>query len=562
MSKPPRSTPATRDTSEAQPLLARIVDTPQLARLIPRLPPDTLHRLITHCGLEDCAELVAVVSPAQLNAVLDIDLWRSKRAGHDEQLDPERFGTWLEVLLETGSDRAAHTLAQLETAVVTAGFAAHIRVFDPAAVSPMEIDGEEVAPRDSGEEARCEIGGYVIVARRTEAWDAVVAALVALDAEETDWFHEVMRGCRELSNEGRELDGLDNLMGDSEQRAFDLADARRLRREQQGYVTAADARAFLELARRSPATAGARISSFATPHVHAFSDFAEPGDRPEPNDGARAVDATRSEPAPASMVTMDALVDLLAEAGVVPAPPRALLAGSHDRTSDTALLEAQLQMASERSEEAFAQRSQELAFLANALIAGCSIQGRPFTSDEASRAASAVCNLGLENWVRQHHLGAAEPAPRTSLPHGLPDGFLVEHDLVSVFAVGWRLLYVEVSLHAGRALVALLDSLSCSDRDIQVGLRLLRHRMAQQLAAGTPWRAGEALDVIMMLDAPAWAGLVGLVAEYPVLHGAAAPSGATPALTIDPAAFVLIADNTAIARVHAFMRSLPEMIRG
>jgi hypothetical protein len=138
----------------------------------------------------------------------------------------------------------------------------------------------------------------------------------------------------------------------------------------------------------------------------------------------------------------------------------------------------------------------------------------------------------------------------------------VEHDLVSVFEVGWRVLYVDVCLHVAGALVAVLDSLSCSDRDIQVGLRLLRQQMARQLAAGTPWRVREALDVIMLLDLPAWAGLVGLVAEYPVLHDAAAPSGGRPARTIDPAAFAFIADSARIGRVHAFMRSLPEMLRG
>ncbi len=39
-----------------------------------------------------------------------------------------------------------------------------------------------------------------------------------------------------------------------------------------------------------------------------------------------------------------------------------------------------------------------LAYLANAIIAGCSIQARPFAPQEASNAAVAVCNLGLEAW--------------------------------------------------------------------------------------------------------------------------------------------------------------------
>ena len=47
---------------------------------------------------------------------------------------------------------------------------------------------------------------------------------------------------------------------------------------------------------------------------------------------------------------------------------------------------------------AHSRRMEELGYLANALMAGCSIQSRPFTAPEAWDAAIAVCNLGLENW--------------------------------------------------------------------------------------------------------------------------------------------------------------------
>ncbi len=57
-------------------------------------------------------------------------------------------------------------------------------------------------------------------------------------------------------------------------------------------------------------------------------------------------------------------------------------------------------------------RTQELAYLANAIVAGCSLQARPFTAQEASDAAVATCNLGLENWP-PHWL---PPASRLALP--------------------------------------------------------------------------------------------------------------------------------------------------
>jgi hypothetical protein len=63
-----------------------------------------------------------------------------------------------------------------------------------------------------------------------------------------------MRGCRGLSNSKPEVDGLDDLLMDREQAAFDLAFSREGRRDQQGYVTPAQARAFLKMSRQRRST--------------------------------------------------------------------------------------------------------------------------------------------------------------------------------------------------------------------------------------------------------------------------------------------------------------------
>src|SRR5687768_1116265 len=77
--------------------LARLLDSPFLARVVPHLPPETLHQLIRSRGLEECGELVTSATPAQLTAQLDLDLWRHV-PGRDEQFDVERFAEWVEVL--------------------------------------------------------------------------------------------------------------------------------------------------------------------------------------------------------------------------------------------------------------------------------------------------------------------------------------------------------------------------------------------------------------------------------------------------------------------------------
>jgi hypothetical protein len=85
--------------------------------------------------------------------------------------------------------------------------------------------------------------------------------------------------------------------------------------------------------------------------------------------------------------------------------------------------------------------------------------------------------------------------------------------------------------------------------------------MAKQCKAGAPWRARDELDVIAILDMPAWATLLGLIAEYPVLHAGIGASSGSGRLAVSASAFDFISENNQIALVHEFMRSLPETLR-
>src|SRR5262247_2041414 len=247
--------PARRDATEGRGLLDRILNTPNLEHVVPRLRPDLLHRVIQTCGLEDCGEIVALATPEQLARVFDLDLWRAARAGMDEQFDADRFGVWLEVLLETGAAAAAQKLAGVDVELVIAGLAQYALVYDRAAVTPYETtDGElitfyadAISVFDDG--LRFDAGGYLLLAKRADSWEAIVEVLTSLDVGHPDYFHQVMQGCRSLSNSGYEVDGLDDLLPEGDQVMFDLAVDREQRREKQGYVTPAQARAFLQMSR-------------------------------------------------------------------------------------------------------------------------------------------------------------------------------------------------------------------------------------------------------------------------------------------------------------------------
>jgi hypothetical protein len=572
---------ASAGSTGSQGLIARILDTPHAALVVRQLQPEVLHRVIQTCGLEDSADLVALATPDQLQRVFDLDLWRSERPGLDEQLDADRFATWLEVLLEAGPAAAAEKIAAMAADLVIAALAQHVRVFDIAAVSALPDDSGEPAERTLRPPERLarEVGGYLLEATRTDAWDAIVDLLLALDAGHPESFRRLMAGCRKLSNDGFELDGLDDLLSDRDQDLFDLAAEREQRREQKGYVTPAEARAFLQSARHvDRARSGAPPPSpIARAYFRGVAASGEPTGAANPVvPNAPPLLAAAAEPAaspsdesPASpaerKAAMATVLDVLVEAGVLHQGPRGLLPAAPDAEPRLARLHTLLELAREIDPVAWSKRSEELAFLANALVAGCTLRSRAFTPKEASDAAAAVCNLGLENWP------AAEtevPALRlensdagTEVP-ALPDDFLVVNDLIGAFQVGWTVLYEDVCVHVSERLARVLAELPTTDPETRTSLNALRFELARSRRDGMPWRAGEALDALIMLDKPAWAALVGLLAECPVLHAALDAVRTSSTRAIDPVAFEFISENRQIDAIREFMRMLPSVLGG
>ena len=85
--------------------------------------------------------------------------------------------------------------------------------------------------------------------------------------------------------------------------------------------------------------------------------------------------------------------------------------------------------------------------------------------------------------------------------------------------------------------------------------------MTKQWQAGAPWRARDALDVMAILDMPAWATLLGLIDECPVLHASISASGGSRTRAVSATAFEFISENSQIASVREFMQRLPETLR-
>ena len=429
----------------------------ELSLAVSRLQPEELHGLILQRGLEQSAELLSLATPAQIAGVFDLDLWRPQHAGGDERFDATRFGEWLEVLVDAGAASAAAILAAQDVALVTSALARHVRIFDRGVVEPYVTLEGELTPTGyaTGGQLSCDVGGYAVGSRRTDAWEPIVAVLAALETGHPEFFSSVMRGCTRLSDAGREIDGLDALPDSADQAMFDLAADRDARRHEQGYVAPAEARAFLLLARRPAAV---------------------------------------SDRGPQ-------------ERGLVRSAP---------------------------GTDGFTDANAALAFLANTLVAGASVQGRALAPAEAPAAVAALCSLGAARAPANH--------------------------LLAAFRAGWTRLHEEVCMYAADRLLSALTSLRRHDDVTDAALRRLRADLRRHLRAGTPWGARARFDIIASLDVPSWAALGGLIDELPVLPAVVRACLDASPRPVSASAFEFIVDDAQIDLIHAFADSLGERL--
>ena len=385
-------------------LLGQMLDDPQLAPQLRALPAPVLRQVILQIGLEDAGELVALSSLEQLREVFDEDLWRSPLPGQDDAFDAARFCTWLEVLLEAGDAFVADRLAELSEDFLVFALSRLLRALDTAEVAASIADDDEAGLIDKVLEAEgCqELGDYLIVARIENGWQAVWTTVVALDDRHPELLRAVLHRCWIATREQAEgAGGLYEALTGEEQLLEDARGEREERRAARGYVSPADARAFLGLARRAPA------EPETDPITRAY--FREL--RPVPvAPGLAGGGARPSRSAP--------LRRLLAEAGALPAPEAAPPPGDSLFRSTVAELTRSDPQAHQRVVE-------ELAYLANVLVAGDT--SRAWQPVDAAERVLALCDAGLRA-VLEREGDAATDAAREAL---------VRWGAVGLFRTAW-----------------------------------------------------------------------------------------------------------------------------
>ncbi|HEY4394382.1 MAG TPA: DUF6178 family protein [Polyangia bacterium] len=386
-------------------LLMRILERPGLVAAVRELPGAVLGKLIDRIGLEDAGELVALASTAQLERVFDDDLWRAERAGGDERFRPERFVLWLRVMAEAGEAHLVQRLCELPPDLVALAVHRLVLVLDfevlEELLRPADEEAEQLE-RALADAAFEEFEELRVIAREPDAWDDVWGALMALDRDHHERLRAILERCCEMSTEyisGQ--GGLFQVLTAEEMLDSDVAAGRDDRRSAEGFVSPADARAFLELARRGgpdeardPITR-AYFRGLETPARETAKAAPSRGAPPEPSTAA----ADRRD--------LDAL---LQQAEVLaPAPARALPApgGSTEAKPHLVapLFEQAMSDLRQREPALFDGRAREVGYLVNVWIAGGAHDGRRPRPVEALEMVLRTCEVGM-----RAHLGAGPAA--------------------------------------------------------------------------------------------------------------------------------------------------------
>lgn len=381
-------------------LLSRVLEMPELPTQIQALPGLVLGKLIDHVGLEDAAELVALATAEQLAQIFDEELWHSARPGEDERFDADRFLLWLQIMLEAGEGFVAQRLAELPQDLVTLAFQRHLLVLGEDTLRAELTAGDDEAEAAEKAFESClseEIDEYQLIWRGGDGWDDVLSALLAFDRDHHALCQGVLERCAQLSQEYIEDNGgLYQVLTSEEMLESDLAGERESRRAERGYVAPSAAAAFLRLARQP--LADTAVPPERDPLTRAY--FRELARTPAEHVPATAAPSERQD-----------LARLLEASGITPAAAAPPLLTSGNAAREVPLLIAALRSLSTEAPAAFTERSEELAYLSNVLVAGGSLDGRRLRPLEAVEQAIAAVSFGL--WLVVGELSpSAETAAR------------------------------------------------------------------------------------------------------------------------------------------------------
>jgi len=383
-------------------LLGRILERPGLIDAVRQLPGATLGALIERVGLEDAGELVALASREQLERIFDDDLWRATRAGGDEMFRPERFALWIRVMLEAGDEAVVRRLCELPPDLVALGVQRLVLVLDDDVIEEQLTPGDEQSEQlaraleDSVVEEWEELR---LIARDADAWEDVWNALRLLERDHHDQLRSILERCCDITMEFISGQGsLFHVLTADQMLESDVAAVREDRRAAEGFVSPADARAFLALA---PGEAPTTRDPITRAYFRELAAAARP-----PGVSSKAQRAAAATPAAHAAASRDAhaLEALLREAEVI-APEVTtplLLAASAEGACEAErahvaapLFEEAMRELRRQDPATFSARMVEIGYLVNVWMAGGAHDERRPRPVEALHVVLRTCEAGL-----------------------------------------------------------------------------------------------------------------------------------------------------------------------
>ncbi len=125
-------------------LLDRLLSPTRAEAIIRSLPVEDLYRAIMRIGLEDCIELLPMISPEQFRALLDFDAWP------DDRPDISRIDPWMRTLMQSGVEILTEKFMGLDDALINWVVREHVHVDvieDPDSFVPPE--GDTITTQDN-----------------------------------------------------------------------------------------------------------------------------------------------------------------------------------------------------------------------------------------------------------------------------------------------------------------------------------------------------------------------------------------------------------------------------
>ncbi len=399
--------------ASAKALVDSMMSSDSLPALVEQMAPAALTRLVDDLGIEDSGALVVHATQTQLVALLDATIWSGADPGAPETLSIENLLRWLAVWEDNGviSDK----LYELGEDFCALAFSRLVVVAD-----------SDLSERVDDEFTRA-IGNFILRSRVDDEWDVVQASLSSLWDDFPD-YAEAIFGRLAFRHSILSISGENDIASVLD---ADASYERGRKREAQGYVTSLMAGTFLR------STAATELDTLAAEDSYdlATSEYfrrrvaeAQAAARAESEKRSAAEESGSDED---DELELDALEAELEAYELAAAAPPKLLAAPDAVQARQPIRDALRELQS--NEERFEQYGEELAYLANLVMAGTSRDGEFIGETVAAEIVMASCNLGGSYllWIEFGDDGDVS---------GYVDLLAAESGLIRLFRVGWHLL--------------------------------------------------------------------------------------------------------------------------